>query len=92
MTSRIWVIPILLASAAPLPAQERPTFQTGVSEVHVDAGVFDQDGRPLTKLVKADFRVFDESEEEKLTGFAAEVATQGLDESRVGGHSGPIRG
>ena len=72
MTSRIWVIPILLASAAPLPAQERPTFQTGVSEVHVDAGVFDQDGRPLTKLVKADFRVFDEGQEQILTAFAAD--------------------
>src|ERR1700682_5605313 len=72
MTAPIWVMPVLIAFAAPLPAQERPTFQTGVAEVHVDAGVFDFNGRPVTGLVKTDFRVFDDGEEQVLTGFAAE--------------------
>ena len=68
ISALIWGMPVLITSVALLPAQERPTFQTGVAEVHVDAGVFDPNGRPVTGLVKTDFRVFDEGEEQMLTG------------------------
>ncbi|MEO8050275.1 MAG: hypothetical protein ABI833_07645 [Acidobacteriota bacterium] len=58
--------------AALLAGQTDLTFKAGVSEVHVDAGVTDQNGRPITGLIQNDFRVFDEGQEQILTGFAAE--------------------
>ena len=72
MSALIWIMPLLITFTALLPAQERPTFQTGVAEVHVDAGVFDFNGRSVTGLLKTDFRVFDDGKEQVLTGFAAE--------------------
>jgi VWFA-related protein len=72
MTALIWVMPVLVTFTALLPAQERPTFQTGIAEMHVDGGVVGPSGRPIAGLLKTDFRVFDEGAEQKLTGFAAE--------------------
>ena len=63
---------MLLALTVHLAAQTAPTFRSGVSLVHVDTGVVDQNARVLTGLAKNDFRVFDEGREQSLVGFSAE--------------------
>jgi Ca-activated chloride channel family protein len=65
-------IAAILCAAALASAQDPVTFRTGVSLVHVDAEVLDQDGRILSGLHKEDFRVFDERKEQPVLQFAAE--------------------
>jgi VWFA-related protein len=48
------------------------TFRTGVSLVHVDAEVTDENNRILTGLSKEAFRVFDEGAEQPIVDFAGE--------------------
>src|SRR5260221_13004284 len=55
-----------------LSAQDRPTFRASVAQVYVDAAVVSKEGRMITGLSQADFRVFDESKEQALVGFVAE--------------------
>ena len=52
--------------------QSPPTFTAGVSLVHVDVGVTERDGRILTGLSQADFRVLDEGQAQVITGFLSE--------------------
>ena len=47
-------------------AQDRPTFRTDVSQVHVDAEVLSSDGRVVTGLTPSDFRIFDQGETEPI--------------------------
>ena len=63
---------MLVAFATILAAAQLPTFRTGISEIHVDVGVVNRDGRSITGRTKSDFRVFDEGQEQTLTGFVAE--------------------
>jgi VWFA-related protein len=53
-------------------AQDRPTFRTDVSQVHVDAEVLTEEGRIVAGLSRGDFRVFDEAQEQAIVGFAGE--------------------
>jgi len=71
-------------------AQDAVTFRAGVSLVHVDAEVLDQDGRILNGLHKEDFRVFDERKEQPVVEFAAEE--QPLDLILLFDISGSMRG
>ena len=57
---------LFLLLGIPVSAQNNPTFQTGISLVHVDAEVLAKNGRVLTGFSKGDFRVFDEGEEQPL--------------------------
>lgn len=52
-------------------AQDRPTFKTGVSLVHLDVEVTDAEGRILDEFTKADFRVFDEGKLQPVVQFSA---------------------
>ncbi len=66
--TRLAIIGLLLC--APLLAQNRATFQIGVSLVHVDAEVTAADGSIIDHLTKEDFRVFDEGKPQKITQFS----------------------
>src|ERR1041385_4726242 len=67
-----WAMVVLSAAiasaqdSAPTPERDRVTFRTGVSLVHVDAEVTDQEGRILGDLTRNDFRVFDDGKEQPL--------------------------
>ena len=62
----------VVALVAVAMAQDRPTFRTDVSQVHVDAEVLTEEGRIVPCLAKSDFRVFDEAQEQAIAGFAGE--------------------
>ena len=62
-------IPLLLSVS--LFAQPSPVFRAGVSLVHVDAEVIAADGRILTGLSEADFRVFDQGNPQPVVHFSA---------------------
>jgi Ca-activated chloride channel family protein len=66
-----WAMLILSAVAAaqkgvPAGGRDATTFHSGVSLVHVDAEVTDQEGRILGDLTRNDFRVFDDGKEQPL--------------------------
>lgn len=63
-------IPLLWSAS--LLAQPSPVFRADVSLVHVDAEVTAADGRILTGLSEADFRVFDQGRPQPLVQFSAE--------------------
>jgi len=62
----------VVALVAVAMAQDRPTFRTDVSQVHVDAEVLTEEGRIVAGLSRGDFRVFDEAQEQAIVGFAGE--------------------
>ncbi|MDR3699947.1 MAG: VWA domain-containing protein [Candidatus Sulfopaludibacter sp.] len=62
----------ILACCTLLQAQEDVTFRAGVSLVHVDAEVMSADGRLLSGLTRADFRVLDEGKPQPIVNFSAE--------------------
>jgi VWFA-related protein len=51
--------------------QGSPTFQAGVSLVHIDAEVAAQDGRILDGFTKDDFRIFDNGKEQRILNLSA---------------------
>ena len=51
------VIVASVASSVVLPAQQAPTFRSGVELIEVDATVIDRDGNPIPDLQAADFSV-----------------------------------
>lgn len=60
---------VLLATA--VWAQERATFRTGVSLVHVDAQVTDRDGRLLDGFGRDDFRILEDGKPQPVVQFSA---------------------
>ena len=62
----------VFAFAVVVTGQNRPTFRSDVSQVHVGAEVLSKDGRIVTGLTKSDFRVFDEGQEQPVASLAAE--------------------
>ena len=54
--------------ALPLVAQT-PSFQTGISLVHVSAEILDNNGRIVGNLSPIDFRVYDEDREQQIVAF-----------------------
>src|SRR5689334_14104890 len=61
----------MFAAAGLLAFQTGPTFESGISLVHVDVAAYSSDGRILQDLSKGDFRVFDEREEQTILAFSA---------------------
>lgn len=53
-------------------AQDKPSFESSVTLVHVDVAVESKEGRTLTGLSEADFRVIDEGQRENIVAFAAD--------------------
>ena len=66
------VLLALLVCCPWLLAQKDVTFRAGVSLVHVDAEVTSADGRLVTGLTRADFRVLDEGKPQTIVTFSAE--------------------
>src|SRR5439155_10268315 len=68
------MVAILKAAVGQAPdPQASPTFHANVALVHVDAEVTDRDGRIVAGLSKPDFRVFDDGQEQHITGFSADL-------------------
>lgn len=63
---------VLLSVVFLAPAQQTPVFRAGVSLVHVDAEVLTPDGRILSGLGQADFRVRDEGKDQAIVHFSAD--------------------
>lgn len=53
-------------------AQDDVTFRAGVALVHVDAEVTSADGRLLSGLTQADFRVLDEGKVQRIVNFSTD--------------------
>jgi Ca-activated chloride channel family protein len=66
------ILLLILAFRLCVQAQEDVTFRAGVALVHVDAEVTSADGRLLTGLTRADFRVLDEGKPQPIVNFSAE--------------------
>src|SRR4026209_1119596 len=69
---------LLLASAAsavPSAAQqgESPVFRAGVSLVKVDTQVVDHNGRVVSRLTAAGFRIYDNGQPQKIAHFGADA-------------------
>jgi len=65
---------LLLLPAAFAQETEPLVFRSGVSLVKVDTLVTAKDGRPIQKLEKQDFAVFDENAEQAITYFETDKA------------------
>ena len=65
---------LLLLPAAFAQETEPLVFRSGVSLLKVDTLVTGKDGRPLQKLEKQDFRIFDENAEQAITYFETDKA------------------
>ena len=51
------LVVVAIASSVLLPAQQAPTFRSGIELIEVDATVIDGDGNPIPDLQAADFSV-----------------------------------
>jgi Ca-activated chloride channel homolog len=56
------------------PGDSAPTFKVAVKLVNVFASVVDSDGAPYARLLKEDFRIFEDGVEQKLAVFERESA------------------
>ena len=61
-----------LALALGALAQTAPDFRIGVELVHLDAEVVSKRGQVISGLTAADFRIFDDKQEQKIAAFGAE--------------------
>lgn len=59
----------VLATAALVSAQLPLVERVNVSVVNVDVSVFDRSGRPVTKLRRDDFQIFEDGKPQKITNF-----------------------
>jgi VWFA-related protein len=62
--------------AAPLSAQQAPTFRSSVRLVNVTVIAHDSAGRPVTNLTASDFQVFEDGKEEKIEVFSINTDRQ----------------
>jgi VWFA-related protein len=53
------------------PAQQIPTFRTGVDAVQIDVSVLDKDRRPVRGLTAADFTVLEDGKPRSIVAFSA---------------------
>ncbi len=83
-------LPLLLASVAALvpsraqepaaPADQRPTFKSGVDSVTVDVTVTDKQGRPVTDLKADDFEIREGGKLQTVDTFKLIKTDDGLDD------------
>jgi VWFA-related protein len=84
----------LLATAAVLSGQDRPTFRAAIEAVQVDVLVTDREGRLVSGLTAADFELLENGKPQAITTFSAvdipiERGERPLAEPDVRTNSGP---
>lgn len=68
----VWLVVLGGSSAGrQAPAQQLPTFRTGVDAVQIDVSVLDKDRRPVRGLAAADFTVLEDGKPREIVAFSA---------------------
>ena len=73
------------------PAQQRPVFRGGTSQVRVDVTVLDKKGEPVTTLTKADFEVLEDGQPQSIDTVKLVEADGNARDDRAGDMSLDIR-
>jgi VWFA-related protein len=73
------------------PAQQRPVFRGGTSQVRVDVTVLDKKGEPVTTLTKTDFEVLEDGQPQSIDTVKLVEADGNARDDRAGDMSLDIR-